>query len=61
MINVILSQRRKFRFKGRCAQREGGVDSWRILPANQRTSGPKEKEVWNRFSLTASRRIPEDA
>lgn len=25
MISVILSQRRKFRFKGRCTQREGGV------------------------------------
>lgn len=61
MVGVVYSKRRKYRFKNRCTQGRWCEDTWDILPANQRPSVAKRKDAWNRFSLTASRRSPEDA
>lgn len=47
MVGVVLSQRRKFRSKGRCAQREGGgkTHGASCLPIKEHL-GPKGKEAW---------------
>lgn len=51
MVGVVLSQRRKFRSKGRRAQREGGgkTRGASCLPIKEHL-GPKGKEAWKRFS-----------
>lgn len=45
MISVILSQRRKFRFKGRCTQRVGGVKTHGAfyLPIKEHLSQRKKR------------------